>query len=212
MLFCSCRGHSPPIGEGMGSEISKEEKHKRESLENNLNDMQRRLETTSIGHFESSQYYQELNTKIQYISSALFFVGVTGSFALRLGWGEFFPRFPSRASFVASLSATCVLTALTVNGRFPWRRRIIDVPADLYQKHFNSGVECQYLESRVKFMSETEVWDPKIPWASLALRFQALLREKRNIDSVIKPERWAYQDASKVLEEIKRVNETELKE
>lgn len=82
-----------------------------------------------------------------------------------------------RRSFVASISATSVVIVVTVTGRFPLKRRIIDVPADLYQKHFNSGIECRYLESRVKFMSKTEVWDPKIPWASLVSQYQALLKE-----------------------------------
>lgn len=53
-------------------------------------------------------------------------------------------------------------------------------------------------------MSETEVWDPKIPWASLVSQYQALLKEKKDIDSVIQPQRWAYQEVSKLLEERER--------
>ena len=53
-------------------------------------------------------------------------------------------------------------------------------------------------------MSKTEVWDPKIPWASLVSQYQALLKEQKDIDSVIQPQRWAYQEVSKLLEERER--------
>jgi len=35
-------------------------------------------------------------------------------------------------------------------------------PANLYQAHFKSGVDCQYLEKQVRFFAETEVWDSSV--------------------------------------------------
>ena len=181
----------------MGSEISKEEKQKRKNLEHNLSKMQRSLHVTAHAHYVSSEYYRKWNVRLQYMSLAVGAGGATGGLASTFSWKTFVGNNPRLAPLVAAFSATSAILSVTIH-LLP---KIQSMPANLYQMHFNSGIECQYLEKKVKFMSETEVWDSKIPWASLASKYETLLRDKKDVDSVIQTDYWAYRKALKLIEE-----------
>ena len=188
----------------MGSGISKEEKLKRESLEESLKTMHKKLNTTAKTHFESSRYYKKWDIGLQCISSVVFLVSATGGFQSKSAWMGFFLYRPRLVPLVAAISATSIVLSITVRTRLPLKIDITGLPADLYEKHLNAGLECQYLKKRVKFMSETEVWDPKIPWASLTSQYRALLREKKDVNSMIQTEEWAYKRAKKLIVEKER--------
>lgn len=111
---------------------------------------------------------------------------------------------PRLVPLVAAISATSIVLSITVRTRLPLKIDITGLPADLHEKHLIAGLECQYLKKRVKFMSETEVWDPKIPWASLTSQYLALLREKKDVNSMIQTEEWAYLKAKKLIMEKER--------
>ena len=181
----------------MGSEISKEEKQKRKNLEHNLSKMQRSLDVTAHAHYVSSEYYRKWNSRLQYMSLVVGAGGATGGLASTFNWKTFVGHNPRLAPLVAAFSATSAILSVTIH-LLP---KIQSMPANLYQMHFNSGIECQYLEKKVKFMSETEVWDSKIPWASLASMYETLLRDKKDVDSVIQTDYWAYRKALKLIEE-----------
>ena len=181
----------------MGSEISKEEKQKRKNLEHNLSKMQRNLHVTAHAHYVSSEYYRKWNVRLQYMSLVVGAGGATGGLASTFNWKTFVGHNPRLAPLVAAFSATSAILSVTIH-LLP---KIQSMPANLYQMHFNSGIECQYLEKKVKFMSETEVWDSKIPWASLASKYETLLRDKKDVDSVIQTDYWAYRKALKLIEE-----------
>ena len=188
----------------MGSGISKEEKLKRESLEESLKTMHKKLNTTAKTHFESSRYYRKWDIGLQCISSVVFLVSATGSFPSKSPSKGFFLYRPRLVALVATISATSIVLSITVRTRLPLKIDITGLPADLYEKHLNAGLECQYLKKRVKFMSETEVWDPKIPWASLTSQYRALLKEKKDVNSMIQTEEWAYKRAKKLIVEKER--------
>ena len=188
----------------MGSGISKEEKLKRESLEESLKTMHKKLNTTAKTHFESSRYYKKWDIGLQCISSVVFLVSATGGFQSKSAWMGFFLYRPRLVPLVAAISATSIVLSITVRTRLPLKIDITGLPADLYEKHLNAGLECQYLKKRVKFMSETEVWDPKIPWASLTSQYRALLKEKKDVNSMIQTEEWAYKRAKKLIVEKER--------
>ena len=96
---------------------------------------------------------------------------------------------PSLAPLVAATSATLAILSVIVQ-LLP---KIQSMPADLHKMHLKAGTECQYLEEKVKFMSETEVWDYIVPWESLASKYETLLSDKKEVNSMIQTEEWAYQ-------------------
>ena len=189
----------------MGSGISKEEKQKAEeeekrkrtNLERRLGIMNCRLYITHRSHYESAKYYRKWDIRLQYLSLVVGAGGATGGLASTFNWKTFVGHNPRLAPLVAAFSATSAILSVTIH-LLP---KIQSMPANLYQMHFNSGIECQYLEKKVKFMSETEVWDSKIPWASLASKYETLLRDKKDVDSVIQTDYWAYRKALKLIEE-----------
>ena len=190
----------------MGSGISKEQKQKaekeeeerkRKNLEHNLNKMQRSLYVTAHAHYVSSEYYRKWNIRLQYMSLVVGTGGATGGLASTFGWNMLVTHRPRLAPLVAAISATSAILSIAVH-LLP---QIQSMPANLYQMHFNSGIECQYLEKKVKFMSATEVWDFKVPWASLASKYETLLKEKKDVNSVIQTDYWAYRKALKLIEE-----------
>ena len=178
----------------------KEDKRKRKNLELNLRKMQRSLHVTAHAHYVSSEYYRKWNIRLQYMSLVVGAGGATGGLASTFNWKAFVGRNPRLAPLVAAFSVTSAILPVTIH-LLP---RIQSMPATLYEMHFNSGIECQYLEKKVKFMSETEVWDSKILWASLASKYETLLRDKKDVNSVIQTEEWAYRKALRLIEERER--------
>ena len=189
----------------MGSGISKEEKQKAEeeekrkrtNLERRLGIMNRRLYITHLSHYESAKYYRKWDIRLQYLSLVVGAGGATGGLASTFNWKAFVGHNPRLAPLVAATSATLAILSVIVQ-LLP---KIQSMPADLHKMHLKAGTECQYLEEKVKFMSETEVWDSKIPWASLASKYETLLRDKKDVDSVIQTDYWAYRKALKLIEE-----------
>ena len=47
----------------------------------------------------------------------------------------------------------------------------------------------------MKFIAETEVWDSKITWATLASKYEDLLKNKKDVNRLIQTEEWAYRKA-----------------
>ena len=166
----------------------KEDKRKRKNLELNLDKMQRSLHTNAEAHYVSAEYYRKWNIRLQFMSLVAGASGATGGLASTFNWKTFVGHNPRLAPIVAAFSATSAILSVTIH-LLP---KIQSMPANLYRMHFNSGIECQYLKKKVKFMSETEVWDFKIPWASLASNYETLLRHKKDVNSVIQTEEWAY--------------------
>ena len=189
----------------MGSGISKEEKQKAEeeekrkrtNLERRLGIMNRRLYITHLSHYESAKYYRKWDIRLQYLSLVVGAGGATGGLASTFNWKAFVGHNPRLAPLVAATSATLAILSVIVQ-LLP---KIQSMPADLHKMHLKAGTECQYLEEKVKFMSETEVWDYKVPWESLASKYETLLRDKKDVDSVIQTDYWAYRKALKLIEE-----------
>ena len=180
----------------MGSGISKEEKQKAEeeekrkrtNLERRLGIMNRRLYITHLSHYESAKYYRKWDIRLQYLSLVVGAGGATGGLASTFNWKAFVGHNPRLAPLVAATSATLAILSVIVQ-LLP---KIQSMPADLHKMHFKAGTECQYLEEKVKFMSETEVWDYEVPWESLASKYETLLRDKKEVNSIIQTEEWAY--------------------
>ena len=187
----------------MGSGISKEEKRKRTNLERNLGKMQRRLHISRLTHYESAKYYREWNIRLQYLSLGVGAGGATGGLASTFNWKTFVGHNPRLAPLFAAFSATSAILSVTIQ-LLP---KIQSMPADLHEIHFKAGIECQYLEEKVKFMSETKVWDSKIPWEQLASEYDTLLKDKKEVNSMIQTEEWAYRKNWETVEKWDRKRE-----
>ena len=176
--------------------MSDEDRLKRQNLQNELSKMQHSLRVTSAAHYLSSEHYRSLDTKLQYASVVLGSVGTAASVASKLAWKMMVSNSPRLAPIVVATSTTSVLFTAVVN--IP---NVQNSPANMHQAHFKSGIQCQYLEKRAKFVSEMEVWDTTISWRTLAAKYDALLKEKREVNSQMQSEYWAYRKALKNIEE-----------
>lgn len=161
--------------------------------------MQRSLRVTSRAHYLSSEEYRKLDTKLQYISIFTGALGATASVASKLAWKMLILNSPRLAPILVAASTTSLLFTVVVN--IP---QIQNTPANLFQTHFRSGIECQYLEKQVKFISETEIWDSNVAWETLSAKYNNLLRDKKEVNSKIQSEYWAYRKALKQIEERER--------
>lgn len=185
----------------MGASISsqknvEEDRFKRQNLQNELCKMQHSLRVTSSAHYLSSEHYRSLDTKLQYASVITGSLGATASVASKLAWKLMFSNSPRLAPIFVAASTTSLLFTAVVN--IP---QIQNTPANLHQAHFKSGIECQYLEKRATFVSEMEVWDTKVSWETLAAKYENLLKEKKEVNSKIQSEYWAYRRALKKIED-----------
>lgn len=173
-----------------------EDRIKREKLEQELRQMQNSLKVTSTAHYIASEYYRNLDIKLQYASAFTGTLGSTGSVASKLAWKSLISSNPRLAPILVAISTTSLLFTAVVH--VP---QIQNSPANLYKAHFKSGIECQYLEKQVAFVAETEVWDWSVAWATLALRYSELLKTKKEVNNSIQSEYWAYRAALKKIEE-----------
>ena len=184
------------MGAGLSSQrIAEEDRMKRQNLQNELRKMQNSLHVTSTSHYISTEHYRNWEIRLQYASLFTGTVGAGGSVASKLAWKMMMSNIPRLAPIVVATSTTSLLLTAIVN--LP---QIQNTPGNLYQAHFRSGIECQYLERQVKFFSETEVWDSKVAWETLAAKYEKFLRDKKEVNSKIKSENWAYRKALKKLE------------
>ena len=56
-------------------------------------------------------------------------------------------------------------------------------------------MECQHLEGKVQLFAESDVWNSSVAWDTLASRYENLLKEKKEINSRIQTEEWAWHKA-----------------
>ena len=110
------------------------------------------------------------------------------------GWEISSPRTDLRCSSVT-------MSLFTVLANIP---HVPTLPSTLHQLHFRSGVECQYLENKVRLSAKTDVWNPSVPWNILVSRYENLLKEKKEVNSRIQSEEWAYRAALTQLENQKK--------
>ena len=180
----------------MGAGFSSEDRMKRQKLEDELHNMQYSLHVTATSHYISSGYYRMWDTRLQYASLFTGTFGATTSVVTKLAWKMLTSNIPRLAPVLVATSTSSLLFTAIVN--IP---QIQNTPSNLYQAHFRSGIECQYLEKQVKFISETEVWDSRVAWETLAAKYEKLLRDKKEVNGRIQSEFWAYRKALKKIEE-----------
>ena len=104
--------------------------------------------------------------------------------------------------------ATLLFTVAVNVRQFP----IPNLPSTLQQLNFKAGVECQYLERKVQLFAESDVWNSSIAWDTLASKYENLLKEKKEINSIIQTEEWAHRKALEKLKKRKKEMRQEKKE
>ena len=168
---------------------------KRQNLQNELRKMQNSLHVTSTSHYISAEHYRNWDIRLQHASLFTGTIGAGTSVASKLAWEEMISSIPRLAPIIVATSTTSLLLTAIVN--LP---QIQNTPGNLYQAHFRSGIECQYLEKQVKFFCETEVWDSNVAWETLAAKYERFLRDKKEVNSKLKSENWAYRKALEKIE------------
>ena len=175
-------------------EMLEEERKKRQRLDQQVRKMQRSLRVTATAHYISSGRYRNWDHRLQYTSYFTGVLGTTGTVSSTLAWKMIVAKYPRLALILGSASAASVVFTFIVNYPLP------NSPANLHQLHFTSGIECQYLEKRVQFFAESDVWNSSVPWTTLASNYENLLKEKKEVNSRIQTEEWAYHAALKKIE------------
>ena len=184
-------------------EISEHEKIMREKLGDQLDKMQYRLAVTAKAHYKSTERYKNTNKILQKLSSVTGILGSIGPVYIPLTWKSIAVKYPLRTSIVASLSFASFVFTVAVKTKF-------HSAATLHQLHFQAGNDCRYLQRRVQFFAETDLWNPKVPWATLATNYLNLLEAQKAVNSHIQTEEWAYRAALDKIE--KREKEKRQKE
>ena len=64
----------------------------------------------------------------------------------------------------------------------------------------------------MRFFAKTDVWNSRVPWTRLASRYENLLQEKRDVNSRIQSEEWAYRAALEKIEKREREKRQKEKE
>ena len=190
--------------------MSEEERKRRQNLEELLHKMKYSLNVTASTHYLAAAHYRQVDTYLQYASYITGVLGTSGSVGSRLAWNVLATKSPRlSAIFIASASVTALLFTVAVNVRqFP----IPNLPSTLQQLNFKAGVECQYLERKVQLFAESDVWNSSIAWDTLASRYENLLKEKKEINSIIQTEEWAHRKALEKLKKRKKEMRQEKKE
>ena len=157
------------------------------------------LNVTASTHYEAAAHYRQVDTYLQYASYITGVLGTSGSVGSRLAWNVLATK-NSRLSaiFISSASVTALLFTVAVNIR---QLPVPNLPSTLQQLNFKAGVECQYLEGKVQLFAESDVWNSSVAWDTLASRYENLLKEKKEINSRIQTEEWAWH---KTLEKCKK--------
>ena len=170
--------------------MSEEERKRRQNLEKLLDDMKYCLNVTASTHYEAAAYYRQVDPYLQYASYITGVLGTSGSVGSRLAWNVLATK-NSRLSaiFISSASVTALLFTVAVNIR---QLPIPNLPSTLQRLNFKAGVECQYLLGKVQLFAESDVWNSSVAWDTLASRYENLLKEKKEINSRIPTEDWAW--------------------
>ena len=188
----------------MGAILSSEkrinaERIKRENLDHQLQKLQHSLHVTAVSHYIASEYYRRLDSKLQYVTAFTGAIGSTTSVASKLGWKLMVSSSPRLAPMLVAVSTTSLLFTALVH--LP---QINNTPGNMYKAHFQSGIECQYLQKQVKFLRKTAVWDASVPWETLANQYTELLLEKKRVNTRIQSECWSYRKALNKIENRKK--------
>ena len=194
------------MGSSMSSKsMDEEDRIRRQNLEDELKTMQYSLKVTACCHYLSSSYYRNLDVKVQYAS---FITGAYRQCVIKLAWKMIVAKNPRLAPILATASTTSLLFTVVVN--IP---HVPNSPGTLHQLHFRSGIECQYLEKQVQFFAKSDVWNSRMPWTTLASRYENLIKEKKEVNGRVQTDEWAYRAALKKIEsrdKEKRQKEQEL--
>lgn len=199
------------MGSFMSSQISQKDQDKRHQLEKQLKRMRSDLRITAASHYVASEYYKKWHLKLQYASGVTGVLGTTGTVLSKLAWKTIIAKYPRLAPTFGATSGTFLAFTIAANSPIP------DSPGTSAKQHFISGIECQYLEKRVQFFVESEVWDYEVPWSTLATKYEKLLQEKKVVNSRIKCMEWSYRVAlekpenSALKSYLLKANETEFK-
>ena len=190
--------------------MSEEERKRRQNLEELLHKMKYSLNVTASTHYLAAAHYRQVDTYLQYASYITGVLGTSGSVGSGLAWKILATKSPRlSAIFIASASFTALLfTVAVIVRQFP----IPNLPSTLQQLNFKAGVECQYLERKVQLFAESDVWNSSIAWDTLASRYENLLKEKKEINSRIQTEEWAYRKAVEKRKKRKKEMRQEKKE
>ncbi|KAL9988137.1 hypothetical protein ACROYT_G002543 [Oculina patagonica] len=191
----------------MGSWVSTEEQLKKQSedqkrrqnLEDELKGMQYSLKVTASSHFIASEYYRNLDIKLQYASVLTATLGTTGGVLSKLAWKMMVAESPRLAPLLVASSATSLLFTAVVN--IP---NIPNSPGTLHQLHYQTAIRCQYLEKRVKFFAKNDVWSSDVAWATLASRYDNFLKEKNEVNSRVHSQSWSFRKALEKLDDYNR--------
>ena len=190
--------------------MSEEERKRRQNLEKLLDDMKYNLNVTASTHYEAAAHYRQVDTYLQYASYITGVLGTSGSVGSRLAlaWNVLATK-NSRLSaiFISSASVTALLFTVAVNIR---QLPVPNLPSTLQQLNFKAGVECQYLEGKVQLFAETDVWNSSVAWDTLASRYENLLKEKKEINSRIQTEEWAWHKALEKCKKKKKERQDEM--
>jgi len=183
-----------------------DDQKRREKLEEELKKMEDSLKVKSKAHYISSEFYSQWDIKLQYASYITGMLGTSGGFFSKFAWKTIAQNYPRLGPVAASTAATMSLFAVLVNIRIlPYS------PAALHEVHFASGIECQYLKRRVRFFAKLMfgTWTYHGPRLHQHMK-ETLLERKKEVDSRVLPQDWAYQEALKKIE--MRRKEKELQE
>ena len=188
--------------------MSEEERKRRQNLEKLLDEMKYNLNVTASTHYEAAAHYRQVDTYLQYASYITGVLGTSGSVGSRLAWNVLATK-NSRLSaiFISSASVTALLFTVAVNIR---QLPVPNLPSTLQQLNFKAGVECQYLEGKVQLFAETDVWNSSVAWDTLASRYENLLKEKKEVNSRIQTEEWAWHKALEKCKKKKKERQDEM--
>ena len=188
--------------------MSEEERKRRQNLEKLLDDMKYNLNVTASTHYEAAAHYRQVDTYLQYASYITGVLGASGSVGSKLAWNVLATK-NSRLSaiFISSASVTALLFTVAVNIR---QLPVPNWPSTLQQLNFKAGVECQYLEGKVQLFAESDVWNSSVAWDTLASRYENLLKEKKEINSRIQTEEWAWHKALEKCKKKKKERQDEM--
>lgn len=176
-----------------------EDQKRRQNLEDELEKMQHSLKVTAASHYIASEYYRNLDVKLQYASFLTGTLGTTGGVLSKLAWKMMVAKSPRLAPMLVASSTTSLLFTAVVNiPNFP------NSPGTLHQLYFRSGIECQYLEKQVTFFAKNDVWNSDVAWATLASRYENFLKEKKEVNSRVQSLRWSYLKAVEKLDNKKK--------
>lgn len=188
----------------MQESLDKKAESQRCELKKQLERMQESLDETAESHYESSDYYNKWDLNLYHASWVTGILGSPWPGILLSTWASKTtngtkPRF---VAIFGAASAMCLAFTLMVNSSLP------NSPHTLAQQHLDTGLECRKLQKQVQFFAKSDVCNPEVPWSTLEVKYENLLEKRKEINSKIKSEHWAY-DAVKARKQKKEKQKKE---